>query len=106
MVDSILDKKGEDILLLDIREEAQFTDFFLMCNGENDRQIQALADNIATDARKQANVLPWGTEGEASGGWVLLDYGDIVVHLFSPEMRNYYRLDELWSSAHVILRMQ
>jgi ribosome-associated protein len=106
LVDSILDKKGEDILLLDIREEALFTDYFLICNGENDRQIRALADSIATEAKKQANILPWGTEGEAAGGWVLLDFGDLIVHLFSPEMRNYYKLDELWGNSHVVLRMQ
>ena len=100
-----MDKKGEDILLLDIREEALFTDYFLICNGENDRQIRALADNIAAEAKKKANILPWGQEGEAAGGWVLLDFGDLIVHLFSPEMRDYYKLDELWGSSHVILRM-
>ena len=106
LVDSILDKKGENILLLDIREEAVFTDYFLICNGESDRQIKALADHIASDAKKQANILPLGTEGDASGGWVLLDFGDLIVHLFSPKMRLYYRLDELWSNGQIILRMQ
>lgn len=106
MVDSILDKKGGDIVLIDIREKAVFTDYFLICNGENDRQLRALADGIATDAKKKANVIPWGTEGEPSSGWVLLDYGDLIVHLFSPEMRSYYSLEELWSDSHIVLRMQ
>jgi len=101
-----LDKKGGDIVLLDISDEAIFTDYFLICNGENDRQLRALAEGITDDAKKNADTIPWGTEGEPMGGWVLLDYGDLIVHLFSPEMRDYYNLEELWSSAHVVLRMQ
>lgn len=106
MVDSILDKKGGDIVLLDIRESAVFTDYFLICNGENERQLKALASGIADDAKKKTGTLPWGTEGETVNGWVLLDYGNLIVHLFSPEMRRYYNLEDLWQEAHVILRMQ
>lgn len=106
LVDTILDKKGGDIVLLDIRDEALFTDYFLICNGDNDRQLQALADGIADDAKKKANLIAWGKEGEASSGWVLMDYGDLIVHLFSPEKRDYYRLEELWTNAHVVLRLQ
>lgn len=104
-MDTIIDKKGGDILLLDISEEAIFTDYFLICNGENDRQIRALAEGIAEDAKIKADVIPWGKEGEPSNGWVLLDYGDLIVHLFSPEMRDYYNLEELWSDAHIVLRV-
>ncbi len=106
MVDTILDKKGGDVVLLDLREEAVFTDYFLICNGENDRQLRALATSIADDAKKKADTLPWGKEGESTNGWVLLDYGSLIVHLFSPEMRNYYNLEDLWQRAHVVLRMQ
>lgn len=106
LVDTILDKKGGDIVLLDISESAIFTDYFLICNGENDRQLQALLEGIAQDAKDKANTIPWGTEGEPSSGWVLLDYGDLIVHLFSPEMRKYYSLEELWSDSHIVLRMQ
>jgi ribosome-associated protein len=105
-VDTILDKKGADILLLDISDHAIFTDYFLICNGENNRQLRALADGIAEDAKKKAAALPWGKEGEPDSGWVLLDYGDLIVHLFSPAMRNYYHLEDLWDAAHVVLRMQ
>ena len=66
----------------------------------------ALAEGIANDAKKKANVTPWGTEGEPASGWVLMDYGDLIVHLFSPEMRSYYSLEELWSDSHIVLRMQ
>lgn len=106
LVDTILDKKGGDVILLDIRDEAIFTDYFLICNGDNDRQLKALADGILEDAKKKANTIPWGKEGEPSSGWVLMDYGDLVVHLFSPEMRTYYNLEELWSEGHIVLRMQ
>jgi len=92
--------------LLDIRDEATFTDFFLICSGDNDRQLQAIAESIAEDAKKKAGTLPWGTEGEPSSGWVLLDYGDLVVHLFDPEKRKYYNLEELWGNSHIVLRMQ
>lgn len=106
MVDTILDKKGGNLILLDIRDEAIFTDYFLICNGQTDRQLKALADGIAEEAKEKANISPWGTEGEPSGGWVLLDYGDVIVHLFSPEMRSYYDLEDLWSDGHIVLRMQ
>jgi ribosome-associated protein len=102
----MLEKKGVDILLLDISEKAIFTNYFLICNGENNRQLKSLADGISNDAKKKADILPWGTEGKPDSGWVLLDYGDLIVHLFSPEMREYYKLEELWSSGHIVLRMQ
>ena len=68
--------------------------------------MKALADGIADDAKKKADLIAWGKEGTASDGWLLMDYGDLMVHLFSPEMRDYYRLEELWASAHVVLRLQ
>jgi ribosome-associated protein len=101
-----LDKKGGDVLLLDLRETAIFTDYFLICNGESDRQLKALATSIADEAKEKADSIPWGLEGESANGWVLLDYGSLIVHLFSPAMRKYYNLEELWHDAHVILRMQ
>lgn len=101
-----MDKKGGDIVLLDIRDEALFTDYFLICNGDNERQLRAIGDSIVEDAKKKANLLVWGREGEAEGGWLLMDFGNLVVHLFSPEKRKYYDLEELWTNAHVVLRLQ
>jgi ribosome-associated protein len=101
----MLDKKGGNIVLLDIRDQALFTDYFLLCDGENARQLQALAESLSETAKKKADTLAWGTEGEPDGGWILMDYGDVVVHLFSPDMREYYSLEELWNKAHVVLRM-
>lgn len=106
LVDSLLEKKGSDILLLDIREHAAFADYFLLCSGENDRQLKALAENVALDAKKDGQARPMGYEGAAEDGWVLIDFGDLIVHLFSPEKRAYYNLETLWDDAHVVMRMQ
>jgi ribosome-associated protein len=88
-----------------LREQSIFADYFLMCNAENERQLRALASSIAEDAKKEAGVYARGQEGEPEGGWVLVDFGDVVVHIFAPEQRNYYRLEELWHDAHTVLRM-
>lgn len=106
LVDSIIDKKGNNILLLDIREQAVFSDYFILCNGENPRQIKALIDGVVENAKKKAGVRPSGLEGDPDTGWVLVDFGGVIIHLFSPEKRDYYNLEELWSEAHVVLRMQ
>ncbi|MCB8946303.1 MAG: ribosome silencing factor [Ardenticatenaceae bacterium] len=106
LVDTIIDKKGNNLVLLDIREQAIFADYFLICNGDNIRQLQALADSIAEDAKHKASILPIGVEGNALSGWILVDFGDLVVHLFAPEKRTYYNLEDLWREAHPVLRMQ
>ena len=106
LVDTILDKKGSDITLIDLRDQAIFADYFLIATGESDRQLQAMADGIWEDAKKKAGVQPAGIEGEPETGWVLIDFGDLIVHLFSPETRDYYSLEELWSQAYVVLHMQ
>jgi ribosome-associated protein len=106
LVDAILDKKGSDITLLDIREQALFADYFLICNGENERQLNALAETIREKAKKDAEVIAYAIEGEPRSGWMLVDFGDLIVHIFSPHQRTYYDLEDLWREAHVVLRMQ
>jgi len=100
-----LDKKGTDIALLDLREQAVFADYFLICNGESDRQLQALANSIAQDAKQTADTSANRVEGSAKSGWVLVDFGDLLVHLFSPDKRQFYDLEELWDDAHIVMRM-
>jgi ribosome-associated protein len=78
----------------------------LICNGENERQLGALADNIRDKAKKEANILANGVEGEPHSGWMLVDFGDLIVHIFSPVKRTFYDLENLWNEAHVVLRMQ
>jgi ribosome-associated protein len=78
----------------------------LICNGENERQLKALAENVAQDAKLDGSVPVLGIEGEASSGWVLVDFGDLIVHLFSPEQRNYFRLEDIWDQARVVMHIQ
>lgn len=106
LVDTILDKKGSDITLLDIRDQAVFADYFLLCNGESDRQLQTLVRSVVENAKKEARILPLGVEGEARNGWLLVDFGDLVVHIFAPAQRRYYNLEDLWREAHTVLEMQ
>lgn len=106
LVETVLDKKASDIILLDMREQSVFTDFFLLCNGESNRQINAIADAVQEDAKDEAGISPMGKEGDPNSGWVLVDYGDLIVHVFSPEKRAYYNLEDLWQDGRVVLRMQ
>jgi len=105
LVDTIVDKKGSDIILLDLRDYATFADYFLIGNGENERQLNALAEDIALKAKKQTETSSFGIEGTGSSGWVLIDFGDLVVHLFSPQKRDYYSLEDIWDDAHIVLRV-
>lgn len=98
------EKKGEKILLLDIHEIASFTDYFVLCNGTSDRMLDGLARAVSEAGHKE--VLIAGIEGRSEDGWLLVDLGDVVVHLFSPDQRDYYRLDQLWEKGKVLLRLQ
>ena len=92
------DKKADDVVLLDLRKAAGFADYFLICSGGNPRQIRAIADAImealASDGARPAHV-----EGYQRSEWILLDYFDFVVHIFSPETRLFYSLERLWGNA-------
>lgn len=101
-----MDKKGTNIVILDVSGQTVFTDYFLLCDADNERQLKALADGIAEDAKKKADVRKWAVEGEPASGWMLVDFGDLVVHVFSEEQRDYYKLEELWSKGHTVLRIQ
>ncbi|MBN1450883.1 MAG: ribosome silencing factor [Anaerolineales bacterium] len=105
MVNALEEKKGEDILLLDLKYIASFTDYFVICNGTSDRMLDALAKTVVDDMRAQ-HKKRGRLEGEARDGWLVVDYGDVVVHLFSPDQRDYYQLEELWSEGKVLLRVQ
>ncbi len=100
------DKKAEDIVLLDLRPDAIIADFFVICTGNSERQLKALADHVREGVKERFNKLPFSIEGAGDSGWVLMDYGDIVVHLFLEETRLYYDLEGLWRSAHILLSIQ
>ena len=100
------EKKGEDILLLDLSALDCFTDYFVFCNGSSDRQLKALQESVLESVKKQYRAIPWSKEGSGEAEWMLLDYGDVIVHLFSPEKRAYYDLEELWKEGKVLLHIQ
>jgi ribosome-associated protein len=89
---------GQDILVLDLRDIASFTDFFVILHGNSGRQNHAICDAIEQELR-QKNLKPMGVEGRASGDWILMDYGRFIVHVFSREKRDYYALEKLWGDA-------
>lgn len=105
MVDAIAGKMGSDILLLDISEITLLADYFVIATGESNRQLDALTEEVRIKVKQAAEQLPRGTEGTPDSGWVLMDYGAIVVHLFSPEQRAHYNLEELWSKARTVVRI-
>ena len=100
----IEDKKGEDILLLDTHEISSFSDFFVIATANSDRQLRAIADDIQKTLKKQ-KLIP-RSEGTPQSGWILIDYGSVITHLFSPAMRDYYQLEELWEKAPVVVRIR
>lgn len=100
------EKLGEDIVLLDIRELSLFADFFVICSGNSERQLKALVDSVRETTKKKMDLLPHHIEGEPFSGWVLLDYVDVVVHIFAPDLRTYYDLEGLWQDGKVLLRVQ
>jgi len=104
IINALEDKKGEDILLLDIQEISSFADYFVICNGTSDRMLDALADTAA-EAAKKNHKINGRVEGGSKSGWVVVDLGDVVVHLFSKEQRDYYRLEELWSKGKVLVHL-
>ena len=92
------DKKARDIVGLDLREVASFTDYFLICTGNNARHVQSLANSVEEDLRKSGRR-PLHTEGYSAAEWILLDYGDFIVHVFNPTSRKFYDLERLWRDA-------
>jgi ribosome-associated protein len=99
------DKKAADIVLLDLGELTTLADAFVICSGGSERQIAAIADGIAEKLRDEG-VKPIGREGTAESHWVLLDYGSVIVHVFTPPERDYYGLEKHWSGARVVVRVQ
>jgi ribosome-associated protein len=92
------DKKAIDIRVLDVHEIVGYTDYFVICSGNTDRQARAIYEGIY-DELKREGVMPRRVEGERQGSWILMDYLDCVVHIFTPDARSYYRLEQLWGEA-------
>lgn len=107
IVDLVEDRKAEDILLLDLRPDNIIADFFVICSGGNERHLRALTELVRQDVKANYRQVPFTNEGTAENGWVVMDYGDVVAHFFSPEKRDFYDLETLWdATSKVMLRIQ
>ncbi|MGH0036165.1 MAG: ribosome silencing factor [Myxococcota bacterium] len=98
IVDAALERKAERPVALDVREVSSFADTFVILTGRSDRQVRAIAEHIV-EVVKAAGERPLGVEGREEGHWVLMDLGDVIVHVFDPETRDHYDLERLWSDA-------
>lgn len=97
-VHAALDRKAQDLRVLNLGPVSDFTDYFLICSGTSERQVQAISEAIQESLSK-SGVRPLHVEGQRGGNWVLLDYGDLVAHVFQPEPREFYGLEKLWADA-------
>ncbi len=100
------ERQAANIVMLDLRELTPLADYFIICTVESERQARSLQELLAEQLKKEYNVRPLSTEGEPASGWVLLDYNAVVVHLLSPSARTFYRLEEAWRAAPVVLKIQ
>jgi ribosome-associated protein len=105
VVNALEERKGDDILLLDLVGVCSFTDYFVLCSGVSERTLRALVEEVRIQVKAAHDLLAQSVEGDAADGWILMDYGGVVIHLLSPSMRAYYRLEELWSEGKILLRM-
>jgi ribosome-associated protein len=92
------EKKAEEVAVLDVRDLTSFTDYFVLCNGESEPQLRTISRNIE-EKMTAAGIRPHHLEGKPENGWLLMDYDDFVVHIFSPEKRSFYDLERLWADA-------
>jgi len=106
IVAKLEERLAANIVLLDIHEITTLADYFVICTAESERQARTLQDLLEEELKKEHNLRPLSTEGEPASGWVLLDYNTVVVHIFSKAARAYYRLEELWRAAPVVLKIQ
>lgn len=104
-MDILEDKKGENIVLLDVHELSSFTDYFVFVTGTSDRMLDALAKAVSESIDQQYKI-NGVVEGSSQTGWMVVDLGDTVVHLFSQQQRDYYRLEDLWNKGKILLRLQ
>lgn len=97
-IGACLEKKARNVLIMEVSEFSSFTDFFVICSGTSSRHVQAIAAFIQETMKKEG-ILPLGVEGEAVGTWILLDYDDVVVHVFYEPVREFYDIERLWPEA-------
>ncbi|MGF1671108.1 MAG: ribosome silencing factor [Balneolaceae bacterium] len=99
ITDALLEKKAKNVVLLDVSQLTTLTDYFVVCHGTSDTQIKALADNVEDQTRIKVGEKPWKKEGMDSRRWIILDFINIVVHIFNEEKREYYGIERMWNDA-------
>jgi len=104
-VEAASDKQAVDIVMLDMREICTFADYFVICSGETQRQVVAICDEVLMVLKKEGIRLR-RREGAAGSGWMLMDFGDVIIHIFATREREYYQLEKLWSKATPLIRIQ
>ena len=104
-MDAISERLGSNIVILDMQDVSLLADYFVLCDAESTPQFRAIVDEIE-DRTRAAGSRRLHVEGEASSGWVLIDFGSVVVHIFDPELRAYYNLEDLWKQARLVVRIQ
>lgn len=104
VVDVIAGKKAANILMLDMHQVTLLADYYILCDGSSRRQIDAISAGLL-ETLKKGGTQPAIVEGTAESGWMLIDFGSVIVHIFSPEKRAYYQLEELWKEAPIVVRM-
>ena len=103
LVKLILEKKGEEILVLDLKKLPHaMADYFIICEASNERQVNAIADQLEREVRKKIKEKPWHVEGKENLEWVLIDYFNVVVHIFKKETRKFYALEDLWADGEIV----
>jgi ribosome-associated protein len=107
LVDIVEQKQATDIVLLDVHEQTSLATYFIIATVDNERQAKAIEDDLLQKLKLQQNLRPLSVDGldGRGGGWSVLDYGDVIVHLLTEEMRRHYRLEELWNKAHIVVKM-
>jgi ribosome-associated protein len=97
-INASLEKKAKDLIILNVKEISAFADYFIICSGTSDRQVRGIAAAIQENLKK-AGIVPLGIEGEAAGQWILMDYDDVIIHVFLESVRAFYDIERLWSEA-------
>jgi ribosome-associated protein len=105
IVDLATEVLGSDILLLDVSSITVIADYFVIVSGDSDRQIQAISDRVVEQMKEKYDERPLSIEGLPASGWLLVDFGSVIVHVFTPQQREHYRLEEFWSSARTVVRI-
>jgi ribosome-associated protein len=104
ITDWLSDAKAEDVVLLDVHKATYITDYFVVATATSERQMAALADRIRQQA-KDEGIPPGRVEGTPDSGWLLLDFGDVILHIFSPALRDFYRIERVWSDTTTVVRV-